>query len=41
METRAVDPDSLNPHPNPDTIRIQGFDDQRTEEKKYSRQFFF
>jgi hypothetical protein len=30
--TRAVDPDSLNPDTDPDSIRIQGFDDQKLKE---------
>jgi hypothetical protein len=36
-----VDPDTLNPdlETNPDTIRIQGFDDQTLKKKKYSRNF--
>jgi hypothetical protein len=46
-KSRAVDTDSLNPDTdtdsafqvNPNSIQIQGFDEQKTEENKYSRIF--
>jgi hypothetical protein len=43
-----VDPDSLNPdqdpgfqfNPDPDSIRIQGFDDQKLKKKNTAEKFF-
>jgi hypothetical protein len=32
---RAVDPDTLNPYPDPDPIRIEGFDDQKLKKKNH------
>ncbi len=43
---RAVDPDSMNPdpefkvNPDPNLIRIQGFDDQNMDKKKKSADIF-
>jgi hypothetical protein len=44
----VVDPDSFNPDPDPafqvnpdqDSIRIQGFDDQKFKKKKIQLKFF-